>query len=152
MSAQTENDSVAVSEQPQSSGSKSDPLETAKWTRYLPEAFGIRESVRESSYRWCVREGWVLVGSWLHPRIDCNATVGNHSTLFFDAYWIPIHSIGVLQWNVGNSHRHSNEFVSNDISKTTKWIPFQKQHRLYPIACWHQISLFLKQTSNANGI
>jgi hypothetical protein len=34
-----------------------DPLETAKWTRYLPETFGIREGVRKSSYRWCVREG-----------------------------------------------------------------------------------------------
>jgi len=40
--------------------STSDPLETAKWTRFLPEAFGIRESVRQSSYRWCVREG----GMW----------------------------------------------------------------------------------------
>lgn len=57
MSAQTENDSVGVGSQPLSSESKSDPLETAKWTRYLPEAFGIREAVRESSYRWCVREG-----------------------------------------------------------------------------------------------
>jgi len=37
-----------------------DPLETAKWTRYLPEAFGIQEAVRQSSYRWCVREG----GMW----------------------------------------------------------------------------------------
>ena len=39
------------------SRSNSDPLETAKWTRFLPEAFGIRDSVRDSSYRWCVREG-----------------------------------------------------------------------------------------------
>jgi hypothetical protein len=31
-------------------------IETAKWTRYLPEAFGIRETVRQSKYRWCVRE------------------------------------------------------------------------------------------------
>lgn len=31
-------------------------IETAKWTRYLPEAFGIREAVRQSKYRWCVRE------------------------------------------------------------------------------------------------
>ena len=36
---------------------QNDPLETAKWTRYLPETFGIREAVRKSSYRWCVREG-----------------------------------------------------------------------------------------------
>jgi hypothetical protein len=35
-------------------------LETAKWTKYLPESFGIRESVRSSSYRWCVRES----GMW----------------------------------------------------------------------------------------
>jgi hypothetical protein len=34
-----------------------DPLETAKWTQYLPATFGIREAVRKSSYRWCVREG-----------------------------------------------------------------------------------------------
>lgn len=33
-----------------------DQIETAKWTRYLPEAFGIRETVRQSKYRWCVRE------------------------------------------------------------------------------------------------
>jgi hypothetical protein len=33
-----------------------DQIETAKWTRFLPEAFGIRESVRSSKYRWCVRE------------------------------------------------------------------------------------------------
>ena len=38
----------------------SDPLETAKWTQYLPQAFGIREAVRQSSYRWCVREGYVV--------------------------------------------------------------------------------------------
>jgi hypothetical protein len=36
-----------------------DPLETAKWTSYLPETFGLREAVRKSSYRWCVREGYV---------------------------------------------------------------------------------------------
>lgn len=32
------------------------PKETAKWTRFLPEAFGIRESIRQSPYRWCARE------------------------------------------------------------------------------------------------
>lgn len=42
------------------SKSKLDDLETAKWTKYLPEAFGIREGVRQSSYRWCVREGYVI--------------------------------------------------------------------------------------------
>jgi hypothetical protein len=31
-------------------------IETAKWTQHLPEAYGIRESVRASKYRWCVRE------------------------------------------------------------------------------------------------
>ena len=30
--------------------------ETAQWTKYLPQAFGIRENVRNSPYRWCVRE------------------------------------------------------------------------------------------------
>jgi hypothetical protein len=43
-------------------GVSSDPLETAKWTQYLPQTFGIREAVRQSSYRWCVREGYVYVG------------------------------------------------------------------------------------------
>jgi hypothetical protein len=31
-------------------------IETAKWTRHLPEAFGIRGAVRQSKYRWCFRE------------------------------------------------------------------------------------------------
>ena len=34
-----------------------DPLETAKWTQYLPEAFGFRDAVRANKYRWCAREG-----------------------------------------------------------------------------------------------
>ena len=29
---------------------------TARWTRYLPTAFGIRHSVESSKYRWCARE------------------------------------------------------------------------------------------------
>jgi hypothetical protein len=29
---------------------------TAQWTRYLPEAYGIRKSVESSKYRWCARE------------------------------------------------------------------------------------------------
>ena len=29
---------------------------TARWTRYLPEAYGIRRSVESSKYRWCARE------------------------------------------------------------------------------------------------
>ena len=31
-------------------------IETAKWIRYLPESFGIRNAVAQSKYRWCVRE------------------------------------------------------------------------------------------------
>lgn len=30
--------------------------ETATWTEYLPQAFGIRQAVQESKYRWCARE------------------------------------------------------------------------------------------------
>ena len=45
---------------PTAASPAADPLETAKWTRYLPEAFGIQEAVRKSSYRWCVRES----GMW----------------------------------------------------------------------------------------
>lgn len=36
-----------------------DPLETAKWTHYLPETFGIRDTVRQSNYRWCFRESYM---------------------------------------------------------------------------------------------
>mmetsp|Transcript_15210 Transcript_15210/g.21698 ORF Transcript_15210/g.21698 Transcript_15210/m.21698 type:complete len:186 (-) Transcript_15210:36-593(-) len=32
---------------------------TAKWTRFLPEAFGIRENVQNSPFRWCVRESFL---------------------------------------------------------------------------------------------
>jgi hypothetical protein len=31
-------------------------IETAVWTRHLPQAFGIRHTVQASKYRWCVRE------------------------------------------------------------------------------------------------
>jgi hypothetical protein len=36
--------------------SSPDQIETAKWTRHLPQAFGIRTAVQQSKYRWCVRE------------------------------------------------------------------------------------------------
>lgn len=42
-----ETDSATVSE---------NAPETATWTRFLPEAFGIRENVQNSPFRWCVRE------------------------------------------------------------------------------------------------
>ena len=32
------------------------PPESATWTRFLPEAFGIREGIRNNPFRWCVRE------------------------------------------------------------------------------------------------
>mmetsp|Transcript_41213 Transcript_41213/g.46836 ORF Transcript_41213/g.46836 Transcript_41213/m.46836 type:complete len:171 (+) Transcript_41213:118-630(+) len=31
-------------------------FENAKWINYLPKAFGIQEAVRQSPFRWCVRE------------------------------------------------------------------------------------------------
>jgi hypothetical protein len=37
------------------------PKETATWTRFLPQAFGIREAIRQSPYRWCTRERCVCV-------------------------------------------------------------------------------------------
>jgi Protein of unknown function (DUF3767) len=36
--------------------SNADTPNTARWTRYLPEAYGIRQSVENSKYRWCARE------------------------------------------------------------------------------------------------
>ena len=47
-------------QQQQPSSVEVDPLETAKWTQHLPETFGIRDSIRASSYRWCARES----GMW----------------------------------------------------------------------------------------
>jgi len=38
------------------SSSGDDTPETAQWTKYLPEAFGLREAVRQSPFRWCGRE------------------------------------------------------------------------------------------------
>jgi hypothetical protein len=29
---------------------------TPSWIRYLPEAYGIRQSIEDSPFRWCVRE------------------------------------------------------------------------------------------------
>jgi hypothetical protein len=55
--AETSSVTNSQQQQQQQQQQESDPLETAKWTRYLPETFGIREAVRQSSYRWCVREG-----------------------------------------------------------------------------------------------
>ena len=39
-----------------SSPNTTESPETAKWTKYLPEAFGIRENVQNSPFRWCARE------------------------------------------------------------------------------------------------
>jgi hypothetical protein len=33
--------------------------ETATWTRFLPEAFGIRQNIQNSPFRWCVRESFM---------------------------------------------------------------------------------------------
>jgi Protein of unknown function (DUF3767) len=33
-----------------------EPIQTATWTRHLPERFGIRASIEHSKYRWCARE------------------------------------------------------------------------------------------------
>mmetsp|Transcript_12736 Transcript_12736/g.18733 ORF Transcript_12736/g.18733 Transcript_12736/m.18733 type:complete len:171 (+) Transcript_12736:171-683(+) len=38
------------------SSTKESPEKSAQWIRYLPEAFGIQEAVRQSPFRWCVRE------------------------------------------------------------------------------------------------
>lgn len=39
-----------------STGHDNEPIETATWTRRLPESFGIRNAVQQSKYRWCTRE------------------------------------------------------------------------------------------------
>jgi hypothetical protein len=32
---------------------------TEPWTRIFPEAFGIRRTIEESPFRWCVRESFL---------------------------------------------------------------------------------------------
>jgi hypothetical protein len=54
---------------------------STSWTRYLPEAFGIRQSIEDSPFRWCVRESamWgvatgtamgMWVDGWVMDAID----------------------------------------------------------------------------------
>jgi hypothetical protein len=72
--ADTTADTTSFTPETSSSTNKennNDPLDTAQWTNYLPETFGIRDAVKQSSYRWCVREGcvpfimiWVM--SWIN--------------------------------------------------------------------------------------
>lgn len=42
--------------------STTSPQETATWVRHLPEAFGIRDAIAASPYRWCARESslWAI--------------------------------------------------------------------------------------------
>lgn len=74
------------------STNKVDPLETAKWTNYLPETLGIRDAVKQSSYRWCVREGgmWGLATASamsLHRlRMGSKPTMAGH--FFFGTFTI----------------------------------------------------------------
>jgi len=39
-----------------SSGTELNATVSEPWTRIFPEAFGIRRSIEDSSFRWCVRE------------------------------------------------------------------------------------------------
>ena len=77
----------------------SEQIETAKWTRHLPEAFGIREAVRSSKYRWCVREAalWgIATGTcmMLHrfrmasrPRFATNIGFGSFMAVYVGSYY-----------------------------------------------------------------
>jgi hypothetical protein len=89
----------------------SDPLETAKWTRYLPESFGIREAVRQSSYRWCVREGYVQSN---HDGIN-QPQFSTATAVLVDRcriVCVPTDILPFTQRNVGHCDCYSNEFVS----------------------------------------
>ncbi|KAL3791152.1 hypothetical protein HJC23_000572 [Cyclotella cryptica] len=37
-------------------GETSSHESSSSWTRFLPEAFGIRQTIEDSPFRWCVRE------------------------------------------------------------------------------------------------
>lgn len=80
-------------------GQVTEPLETAQWTNYLPESFGIRKSVQESSYRWCARESgmWgIATGSAItfhrlrmKSTVNMSINVGFATTLivFYPSYY-----------------------------------------------------------------
>jgi hypothetical protein len=55
--------------------------ETAQWTKYLPEAFGIRENVRKSPYRWCVRESFlwgIATGTTMAMYVVCCISISQN--------------------------------------------------------------------------
>ena len=63
MDPSPENDTAFTTEQQQqhqNAATNIDDIQTAKWTRHLPETFGIRQAVQSSKYRWCAREA----GMW----------------------------------------------------------------------------------------
>ena len=109
-----------------SSKKQDDALETAKWKRYLPEAFGIREAVRKSSYRWCVRErlvfSFTVSSSELLLSIIGGIYLSIMSTIVYSA--LVSHPVIVywdIQRNVGNCNCHSHEFVSTTSTSLYLW-------------------------------
>jgi hypothetical protein len=76
-----------------------DQIETAKWTRHLPEALGIREAVRQSKYRWCFRESglWgIATGTAMalhrlrmqsRTSLAVNAGFGTFFVVYFGSYY-----------------------------------------------------------------
>eukprot|EP00578_Thalassiosira_sp_NH16_P004960 CAMPEP_0181139872 /NCGR_PEP_ID=MMETSP1071-20121207/35010_1 /TAXON_ID=35127 /ORGANISM="Thalassiosira sp., Strain NH16" /LENGTH=244 /DNA_ID=CAMNT_0023226801 /DNA_START=10 /DNA_END=744 /DNA_ORIENTATION=- len=47
---------AAAPSPPESSSPYENAVVSGTWTRFLPEAFGIRKEVEESPFRWCARE------------------------------------------------------------------------------------------------
>jgi len=102
------------------------PVETAAWTKYLPESFGIREGVRQSSFRWCVRESamWgIATGTAMgfhrlrmqsKPRLALNVGFGTFLLVYAGSYYFCFRrrvSTGLVAYLFIQLQRDLNRFL-----------------------------------------
>jgi hypothetical protein len=90
---------MSSSDPSENAATSPDQIETARWTRHLPEALGIREAVRQSKYRWCFRESglWgVATGTAMalhrlrmssRPSLAVNAGFATFFAVYFGSYY-----------------------------------------------------------------
>jgi len=105
-----------------------------KWTRFLPEAFGIRENVQKSPFRWCVRESamWgIATGTTMglhrlrmgsHPARVVNFVFGTIGLVTIPSYYFCYrtreHSEKIIETmmkaNDFQSHEEMSETIPSD--------------------------------------
>lgn len=137
-------DSMSQPPAPNSPPSSSEPLEAPTWTRHLPESFGIRQSVQQSKYRWCVRESamWgIATGTamGLHRiRMQSPLTrVANASFLSFFAVYLGSYYFCVKRRD------HKEKMVSTGDSDTSLLISVSLHSAHLPHICSISHSLII---------